>query len=193
MVHPWCAWLAHLCIRATYTSVLFWNFRGLFTVDHQSVDVWLLSYGGPHHSSWFWNLRMVHWWICSPTKWITYHEPDSPFDCDSKTAQHVAHNDVFHEWAKHLEIDCHFAGEYIHQCTILWPFSSAEQLADFFTKSHSVQWSKHLLYKFSMLSYPIVSLMGAVKKHKGTLILMGIGPIARSKWACVSVCAYPSG
>ena len=59
--------------------------------------------------------------------------------CDNKSAIQIAHNSVFHERTKHIEIDCHLTRHHLKQCTITLPFAySSLQLVDFFTKSHSV-------------------------------------------------------
>lgn len=31
--------------------------------------------------------------------------------CNNKTAIQIAENPIFHEWTKHIEIDCHFVRE----------------------------------------------------------------------------------
>ena len=55
--------------------------------------------------------------------------------CDNRSTIQIAHNDVFHERTKHIEIDCHFICHHLLQGTLtLQCISFQDQLADIFTK-----------------------------------------------------------
>ncbi|GMP66002.1 hypothetical protein CsSME_00026546 [Camellia sinensis var. sinensis] len=75
--------------------------------------------------------------------------------CDNCSAIQIARNTVFHEWTKHIEVDCYFIRHHLQSGSISLPFvSSVLQLADFFTKtSTTAQFQFQFLFgKLSVFS-----------------------------------------
>jgi hypothetical protein len=78
---------------------------------------------------------------------------NSPIYCGNRSAIQIAHNDVFHEHTKHIEIDCHFVRHHLLQGTLcLCPIASTNQLADVFTKAHPPRRFRDLVFKLKLAS-----------------------------------------
>ncbi|XP_075080686.1 secreted RxLR effector protein 161-like [Nicotiana tabacum] len=72
--------------------------------------------------------------------------------CDNKAAIQIAGNPIFHEWTKHIEIDCHFVREKI-KTRLITPchVTSSLQLADFLTKGLTAAQHSFLVSKLDVL------------------------------------------
>lgn len=82
---------------------------------------------------------------------ISLDQPISVY-CDNKSAIYLAHNPIFHERTKHIEIDCHVIREKIQTGLIhLLPVSSVAQLADVLTKPLLAPSFNSLISKLGLL------------------------------------------
>ncbi|XP_019418513.1 PREDICTED: uncharacterized protein LOC109329289 [Lupinus angustifolius] len=101
----------------------------------------------PHDTHYQATIRVLHYIKSSPSLGLFFSSTsnlnlsafaDSDWGCcidTRRSAIYLAHNPVFHECTKHIEIDCHVVREKIHQGLVkLLPVSSSEQLVDAFTK-----------------------------------------------------------
>ena len=79
----------------------------------------------------------------------------TPLYYDNRSAIHIAHNNIFHEWTKHIEINCHFIHYHlVHSALKLISVSSKDQLTDIFTKSYPKGHLHTLVDNLKLVSHP---------------------------------------
>uniref|UniRef100_A0A2N9IQ04 Integrase catalytic domain-containing protein n=1 Tax=Fagus sylvatica TaxID=28930 RepID=A0A2N9IQ04_FAGSY len=129
-------------------SLIFWRSKKQFVVARSSIEVEYRALADTTAE-----LLWLRWLLqdlgidCSTAV---------PIHCDNRSAIQIAHNDVFHERTKHIEIDCHFVRHHLLQSTLqLRSVSSQDQLADIFTKPMPPSRFHDLISKLKLVSlYP---------------------------------------
>ena len=97
---------------------------------------------------------------------VIVHTSASILYCDNRSAIQIAHNDVFHDRTKHIEIDCHFVRHHVARGTIhLQSVSSAAQVADIFTKTYLPTRFQDLISKLNLVSFQPPWVWGGVSMY----------------------------
>ena len=103
------------------------------------------------------------WLLADMRVSLSHH---TPLYCDNQSSIQIAHNLVFYERTKHIEINCHLIRHHLKHSTITLPFvSSSLQIVDFFTRLHSISRFHFLVGKLDACSCYVVGLRGDVKKY----------------------------
>ena len=72
--------------------------------------------------------------------------------CDNEVVIFIVNNFVFHEWTKHIEVNCHYDRDVVMSGIISTPITLlSDQLVDIFTKGSSLGTFKSLCNKLDVL------------------------------------------
>ena len=79
----------------------------------------------------------------------------TPIYGDNQSAIKIVGNPIFHERMKHLEVALHFVRYHYLAGTLSLPYlASTQQIADLFTKAHTLSHFQFLLSKLSVYDPP---------------------------------------
>ncbi|KAK3040300.1 hypothetical protein RJ639_028215 [Escallonia herrerae] len=93
-------------------------------------------------------------WIRNLLEEISLKPPlPAKFWCDNQAARYITSNPVYHERAKHIEVDCHFIRKKIQENLISTSYvKTGEQLGDILTKSLNGTRVEYLCNKLGMIN-----------------------------------------
>ena len=125
------------------TSLVLWRSKKQDAVSHSSTEA---EYRALANTTC--ELVWLHWLLAD----MDAPQPTAtPLYCDNRSAIYIAHNDVFHERTKYIEIDCHITRQHLKKGNLkLLSISSADQPADIFTKTHPPGHLRDLISKLPL-------------------------------------------
>lgn len=103
------------------------------------------------------------WWLLRDMG-VIYHNP-TPLFCDNQAALHITQNPIYHEWTKHVKMDCYFVREHVQSREILpWKIAMSSQMADLFTKVLGLDHFHSLVFKLRVCDLHSPTWRGSVRE-----------------------------